>query len=362
MKTHFLHYTFSFRNEIEKKDWDDFIDNSDEAWLWHRYDLIDALSTWRGRSDLSFVLFDSNFGKDIIAAVPLYLISGFLKGVIPWKQLESTGAAAFHNCLSPKKKKEGFKAIRHYLIELAQKNKAVSVELSCSPMAPAYRKEYFPRVNPLLMMGCENSLTQTYILDLQQGINSIWSNMETRARTAVKKGEKLGVKVRESTHTDEALDLYYALHCETYQRTGARPHPKAYFESIWKNFLVKGYSLIFFAEKDGEVIAAENFGIYKNAGIYWTGAANQQGLAMSANSVLQWHAIQWMISHQIQFYEIGEAFPNVLEGKQKGLSDFKKSFGGDLYPYYRGRITISPLFTLHQLTETLLKNKNITKL
>jgi len=44
-----------------------------------------------------------------------------------------------------------------------------------------------------------------------------------------------------------------------------------------------------------------------------------------------------MVDTEIARYETGEALPHVTEGKAKGLNDFKKSFGGKLYPFYRGR-------------------------
>jgi hypothetical protein len=31
------------------------------------------------------------------------------------------------------------------------------------------------------------------------------------------------------------------------------------------------------------------------------------------------------------------------QGKLKGLNDFKKSFGGELYPFYRGQLIVKPL-------------------
>ena len=38
----------------------------------------------------------------------------------------------------------------------------------------------------------------------------------------------------------------------------------------------------------------------------------------------------------------GEAFPGAPAGKRRRISDFKKGFGGDLVPYYRGTLTPRP--------------------
>ena len=70
-------------------------------------------------------------------------------------------------------------------------------------------------------MGCENNLTQTWVVDLRGGREAAWDMMEGRARTAVRKAEKAGVTVREASQED--LTIYYRLHQETYRRTGVRP-------------------------------------------------------------------------------------------------------------------------------------------
>jgi hypothetical protein len=117
------------------------------------------------------------------------------------------------------------------------------------------------------------------------------------------------------------------------------PHSEDYFGAIWDRFIAKGLARVWVAELDGEPVAAENFGIYKGAAVYWTGAANAKGLEVEANSLLQWTAMQWMLDNGIEWYETGEAFPQFHAGKNKGVSDFKKSFGGSLYPYYKGRLS-----------------------
>lgn len=328
-------YLVNNRLSIAKESWDAFVDASDEAWLWHRYYLQDALVTW-GKQDLSFAVCETGSG-DILALVPLQLLEGKVARVIPWNMLDSLGGPALKNGLGRKQRAKILAFVEEKLFNLAQQHNVVETNLALSPMTPAFRGDHCPRVNPLLALGCENTLTQTWVVDLRLGQDAVWQSMEGRARTAVRKAKKMGVSVRLANQPGD-LDIYYRLHCETYERTGVRPHPRAYFEAIWTNFLSTGLAHILFAEYEGQTVAAENFGVYKQAGLYWTGAASQQGLSINANSLLQWEAMKWMVEHGISWYETGEAFPYIKGGKLKGLNDFKKSFGGTLYPFYRGRI------------------------
>ncbi|MGA2462944.1 MAG: GNAT family N-acetyltransferase [Thermodesulfobacteriota bacterium] len=335
------HLLFLNRFEVGQEDWDTFVDASDEAWLWHRFDLQDAISTLPGKHDLSFAIRGTALGERIVAVIPLHLIEKRRIYAFKWNTLDSLGGPACANGLGVKQKRKILEYAMSQITDLARKYDAVEINFALSPMAPAYCGERCPRINPLLEMGCENTLTQTWVVDIRQGKEKLWMNMETRARNAIRKAEKEGLRVRPANGSDD-LDIYYHLHCETYRRTGVPPHPKSYFEAIWRNFLSKDLSLIFFAEWKENVVAAENFGAYKKAAVYWTGAANSQGLTLQANSLLQWAAMQSMVENGIEWYETGEAFPHLREGKLKGLNNFKRSFGGELFPYYRGRIVFSP--------------------
>ena len=321
------------RASIGRERWDAFVGESDDAWLWHCFALQDALSTWPNRLDLSFGICDPNSGDALIAVMPLHLLAHH--------SLDSLGGPAFCNQIPAKLRSKTITFLREHLVGLARSHGVPEINVSLPAMAPAYSGERCPKVNPLLELGCENSLTQTWVIDLRQGKESLWRAMEGRARTAVRKAMKNDVRVREAKRDD--LDVYYALHCETYERTGVPAHPKDYFEEIWNEFLLNGLAVVYVAEHKDEVVAAENFGIFKKRAVYWTGAATRKGLELEANSLIQWSAIEWLVLNRFDYYEVGEAFPNVRSGKLKGLSDFKKSFGGEMYPVYRGRIQLTDI-------------------
>jgi hypothetical protein len=323
------------RKDLGAAAWDAFVDASDNAWLWHRYDLQEAHNTWRGSADESFVVMAPT-GDAVLALVPLRRVTRRAAGLWPVNVLDSFGGPALVNGQTRRQSRDILTAVRHEIGGRAAGGLCLEARLSMHAMAPALRGESCPRVNPLLGMGCDNTLTQTWVVDLRGGRDALWSAMEGRARTAIRKAEKAGVTVRAAGARD--LDIYYRLHRDTYRRTGAEPLPEAYFRMIWERFVAKGLARVWIAEIDGEPLAAENFGIYKKAAIYWSGASSERGLETEANSLLQWTAMEWMLNNAVAWYEAGEAFPSFDAGKQKGLNDFKKSFGGELYPYYKGRL------------------------
>ena len=317
-----------------KARWDAFVDSSDEAWLWHKSDLIQILTSWPGRTDISFALLDSQ-SDEIFAILPLHRISNSKFG-ISLVTFNSLGWLALRNRLDEHQTEELLKIAFVHLKTLSNKEKSSQFDFALSPVAPAYRQKHHSNFPKFPSKPLEVS-TQTYVLDLSLGKEHAWTGFEKRARNAIRKAENLGVNIRPANHTSD-LDAYYDLHKSTYNRTGVTPHPIEYFDGIWKYFYSKGLAHILFAEVDGQVVAAETFGVYKNAANYWTGAANEKGLACNANSLIQWHAILHFIDIGLKFYDIGEAFPDSVSGKQRGLDLFKRSFGGTLYPLFRGRI------------------------
>jgi hypothetical protein len=311
--------------------WNRAVESSDDGWLWHRYELQDALATWRGRTDCGFALIDQTRPELVEAIVPAQRVRNWLGSVT----LESFGGPALRQGGGHRHRARLMEVAREQLAALAAEGGASSVTVALPPLAPALRGERCPRVNPLLDAGFENAVTQTWMVDLDGGPDAIWRRMEGRARTAVRKAEKAGISVRVADRPDD-VNLYYRLHRETYRRTGAKPHPRAYFERVWCDFLATGLARIWVAEMDGQPVAAENFATYKGAAWYWTGAATARGLAVEANSLLQWEAMLWMAAAGMRWYDTGEAFPEARSGKLKGLNDFKRSFGGVLYPVFRG--------------------------
>lgn len=320
------------RTSVGAEAWNAQVESSEEGWLWHRYEMQEALATWRRRTDRSFALIDTARGEEIQAIVPATQVGNRL-GLA--SVIESFGGPLLRDGIERRYRARLLDAARRELVGLASRCGAGTVTAVLPPLAPALRGERCPRVNPLLEAGFENALSQTWLVALGENPEQIWAGLEGRARTAIRKAEKSGVAIRPADRPGD-LDLYYALHCETYARTGVRPHAPAYFETIWSAFLPSGLARVWFAEIEGTAVAAGNFAVYKGGGWYWTGASSARGLAVEAGSLLQWHAMRWMAAAGVRWYDTGEAFPQARSGKLKGLNDFKRSFGGTLHPVFRG--------------------------
>ena len=170
------------RREVGREDWDAFADASDDAWLWHRYDLQDALETWPGSTDESFALMAANEDQ-ALALVPLRRITKRVAGLLPVYVLESLGGVAVRNGLGEKRRRAVLMAVRDQLVARVRKGICLEARISLPAMAPAMRGAASPRVNPLLELGCSNTLTQTWVVDLRGGREAVWKQWkDARAR------------------------------------------------------------------------------------------------------------------------------------------------------------------------------------
>jgi hypothetical protein len=329
-----MSYAFVLRErpEVLPEHWNAFVDASDEAWLWHRSELQAALATWPERTDVSFAVLAPS--GELHAVVPLHVVTTRRLGPVRLTRLDSHGGPALRNGVGGRERRHIWETIEGRIDEIARRFDAVEVEVILPPLAPANRPGRGSPVNPLLTHGYANVLTQTWLIPLDRPEEEIRAGYSQTARQEIRKANQTST-VREASGPAD-LDLYYALHVETYRRTGVRPHPFEYFEAIFRDFQAVGRSRILFAERDGEVVAAQNTAIDKQAALYWTGASARER-AGGENRLLCDRQIMTARSNGCQWYEMGEAFPGTADTKLAGLSHFKRGFGGNLHPLYRGR-------------------------
>ena len=321
------------RAAIEQSQWDDLVAHSDEAWFFHLYSFQPTLATWPNYRERSFALVNEADGK-LAAIVPCYLGTN--------RTIECFGGPATSQDLTDRQRAATHARAHQELARLASEDGCGSIFTRLSQMSPAWRGRQCPRVNPLIFFGYSNDLSQTYVIDLEPSIDRLWSMLLPYCRTHIRKAEKEGCSVRTSSGSVADLDIYYEMHCKTYHRSGISPHPREYFEAIWRNFVKEGLAVIFIAEKDGRAISADNEIHFKSAMSGWTAAGFSDASRIGANNLLHWRAMCWAKEAGAELYESGEAFPGAKGGKEKGLDSFKKSFGGKLFPIYRGRMDIEP--------------------
>lgn len=306
--------------------WNDFVMKSPDTWMYHLYEWQELLhSAWHA-DVYSFVIQE----KDrILAMCPLTVLT-------PQSIMDSAFGPcgiAFHPDIDNKDKPVLFEICMDQIVKTMEHANQKHLRIPLPSLSIQSQEWNFK--NLYLPYGFKDTSTQTYIISFfGKDPDDIFQGFAKNMRYDIRKAEKSGIAIRGMMDNDN-IDSYYRMHMATYERTGTKPHPKAYFTKMHE-LLGPNHVKMFIAERDDKILAADNIAIFKNSALYWTGASTDEGMKSNANKLLQWHIIQWCIKHHINYYESGEAFPNAEKNsKLAGLTFFKKHFGGKLHPFRR---------------------------
>lgn len=344
-----------YRTECGAEAWENCARSSSMAWFWHCSDALDAFVTWDGATDHSFAVIDNGGGRRVVCVCPLLLFRGRKPFSSLLSRLESTGGPVWCDDISPRQLSSLYKFLYDVLSQKMQELGAYRLDISFSPLSPCL-VDARTSINPAVHLGFLDTSTQSWIVDLRtQDEETLWKKIEHRSRKAINKARRNEMVVREASQSD--IDAYMQLHRESCKRLGIDQKPEAYFRSIFSTHLTQGSALILAGcDSSGSVHALHTFAIAKGAALYWTVASNETAMQSGLNNLVQWEAMRRFLEMGLSFYENGEAFPGHQSGKLKRISDFKKGFGADLHPYFRGTlIRREALHAVIQLAKVLLR-------
>ena len=313
--------------------WEALVEASPQAWLFHKRVYIEAVNRSMQVREHSLTLWKNNH---LVAIFPLNLYPPEqppkLNSYSP-----SPAGMALQPGLGAKEAKEITQALHDAALEVARRENCKALILSLPPLAPTQLANAHG-VSPLDPLGYAAVSTSTYIINLETDEETLFHNLRELARRQIRKAREAGVTIRPANEND--LGGYYDLHCATYDRTGVHPHPKEYFSAIFQQMAPAGLARIWAAEHQGKTIGYLNTAHYKSGAFYWTGCSSDAALELGANYLLQWHAILDAKARGMRWYDSGEAFPGEKTGKHAGLDSFKSGFGGERWPFHRGRIDL----------------------
>jgi hypothetical protein len=310
----------------EENGWNDIVDRSLDGWIYHRIEWRSINNAYNSNwKPYYFVALDRN--EQIMGVFPTFLCDG---------RLFSLPMGGCGPCCQDMVERHLIRSKFMYYID--DFCKEIGVEAVCveSPnLAPAYLP---PNEKELLWpasFGYKEWKPQyTYIVNLDSVENS-WNRLEKRARNAVRKATRSGLKLTLAESLSDIKD-YYSLHLQTYEKTGAKIHPSSYFETIWEKLNPQNLGQVFFAEYNHERVAAVIILMYKEAAVYNSGASSTEYLKYEPNSFLQWEVMKFLLQNKFKAYDLGGAIPLAKDAKLQSMNMFKRQWGGKLVKGFKG--------------------------
>lgn len=171
---------------------------------------------------------------------------------------------------------------------------------------------------------------------------SVWSAMQGRARTAVRKAERLGMSSSVETASPAALEVggaFRTLYEGTMRRVDAASHhfySDSYYEML-SDFLGDRLQLVTVRNAEGIVVAAALVLVDDNIVHYHLSGSNPVEARNGANNLLIWALLRWSADNGYASAHLGGG-----TSAEDSLYKFKASFGGASLQFTVGKVIVNP--------------------
>lgn len=167
----------------------------------------------------------------------------------------------------------------------------------------------------------------TLLLNLTASEEDILAQMHPKGRYNIKVAEKQGVSVAESTD----IAAFYRLLSATGRRDGFTIHKESHYTRFLQSL---DSAFLLLATHAGKPVAGLLGVRWNTTGIYYYGASAYEHRALMAPYALQWAAIRHCKAlGSAQYDLLGIDAPDAAPTAWRGITDFKKKFGGTLKTY-----------------------------
>ena len=306
--------TYAFDN-IDKDLWDALEDNAEHLNVFQTYSWAETLNSI-GTEPLFFILSDQN---------------GPLAGLLMFKSRFIWGA--FHSyeairgpLVVSDANEELFSSFASGLKDVVKKKRGFSFYWTPSPLLN--HKQCF------IQQGFHPIPRATFVINLKLSIETLWGNLEGRARWTIKKAKRNEVEVIEAKDWLD-WDKFHKLYVNEGFKTPLPPHSVRLHKAIHEHLMSKKQAKLFIAKHEKKMIAGIVFLLTKDEMVGYRGASDARYLKLSGTGAIHWHAICWAEEQGIKYYDMGGT---LWEPDKKhylyGVHQFKRQFGGKLCRYY----------------------------
>lgn len=199
----------------------------------------------------------------------------------------------------------------------------------------------------------------TIILDIKKSEEELLREMHEKTRYNIRLAERRGVKVG-GENRPSAFKEFWKLLEETAGRDSFYTHERQYYRKLLRAQSENFSNELFFAEYQGEILAAAIINFYGNVATYLHGASSRKNKEMMAPHLLHWRIIQEAKKRGLGQYD----FWGVDEKKWPGVTRFKEGFSGDIveYPLSVDIIYRPILYKIYRLARKLRRQSLMSKL
>jgi len=173
----------------------------------------------------------------------------------------------------------------------------------------------------------------TYIVNLQQSKDAIYSKLNKKIRYDIRKAEQQQLEFNIGNNR-ESLSEYEQMKFISLKSLGKKSGKKnkTFYDSQWEHLQKKGYQKLFRVKNDDETLGAI-LGVIFNNNVVQHGVVNSLKSTSSAGSFLTWNTIKWCMDSGYSTFDMGGANPNPSSQKEEQIDFYKSKWQGDKIQY-----------------------------
>lgn len=285
------------------------------------------------RNDLSFILVDKQ--NLPLAICPIYLFENSGNSQFKWADYNGYMPAPLVIEKTNTKHRERIeKECFRIIDELATNNNIKKTMLMVDPLSVDYS------YNVLMKYGYLDSSINTYIIDLNIDIETLWKQLRKSYKSLINNGkEKYKIEIIDYTNPDfEIHNLYKELH---HKAAGRITRPQETWDIQFQKIEDDNAILIGLKDED-QFVAFSYFYHHNNTACYASSSDDPDYTAdIPLEHTIIWSAIEYYKSRGFNCIDMGwQQFSHQLfddpSPKDLSISFFKRGFSGRIITLYRG--------------------------
>ncbi len=339
--------------------WDEAVDASREAWLYHRSSWVALESRYWVQGNHSFAVEDPR--GQIVAVCPLYRRdlnrANWVERLLDSGHHRVAGLAV-RDGLPPAERKAAISLSMRHLLDQGSHLEADRLLLGYPSIAPAILEGERPPIPfwvtdygfqfgislapsgdctvPGMFTVCADQ-----IVFLGKTEECLFQQLDPHCRKAVRKAQSFSLMFHEAQ--EQPIPDYYNLAHLSAQRTGESLLSQDYYQDIWNAFAAAGRCKVFFARFQDLPVAAIFLLLDKGSVHYMAGVSSPDHLAMQVNTFLHWEVIRWANQQGFRSYRLGPIFPELpAHWPVSTVSRFKSKFGAQATFVCQGSLFLHP--------------------
>ncbi len=172
----------------------------------------------------------------------------------------------------------------------------------------------------------------TMVVDLSRPEEDLLAGMKGKTRYNVRLSARKGVRVAEDG-SPAAEEAFWRMHKETVERQEFWSRPYSYYRAALRAMREAGRAHLFFAEHEGDRLAAVLVYTFGHKCLYMLGATSREKRNLMPASLLQWEVMRWAKGRGLTHYDMwGIPTPEKRNEDHPlyGVYKFKAGFGGEV--------------------------------